>query len=362
MLYHPNAGYSPPAGPHAALVAYVRNGVSMLRVNTRPIDPQTALSVLSRWAITPLSMIWEELTDAQRIAWQTYASATPIHAKHNKVRTIVGYAMFLRNNRYNVLYGYPIELDAPTSPGTPALPTPSVFWLPDENQVLVAFTLPIVLPNPSKAKLITHVSHRRSLRRNRPPERWAPAPVIMPLPAKGPPPPFKLGGPWIGIAPAAPPWIRIALGDGQGGLSDNPEGSTVPKVPSVVADGSPLYSTPWTIVAIWPIYYDVEENGITVFYGNTANPEISLTTHEDYIVNYRQHVVLRQGTTIISDLTADGYDFGPQTFRLRWTGTQLIADGLGTEFVGGDLAPNPGGNVGPWSGGHNPVTILVTNP
>lgn len=114
--------YSEASGSIAGIVYSHNKGGLYTRARSVPTNPnsprqqavRTAMgNVLSRWT--------DDLSAAQRTAWETYAANTPVLDRLGELRTLSGQQQFLRSNIMREVAGISIVDDAPTvyDTGTP---------------------------------------------------------------------------------------------------------------------------------------------------------------------------------------------------------------------------------------------------
>lgn len=92
-----------------------RNGI-VLRRKVIPADPATDLQMAARNAMQVVAADWgATLTDAQREAWNLYASNVPIPQIGGGTKQLSGQQMFSRTNTLRVQLGMSILAAAPTT-------------------------------------------------------------------------------------------------------------------------------------------------------------------------------------------------------------------------------------------------------
>lgn len=97
-----------------------------IRPRTKPTNPNTALQVAARTALTYLVERWAEtLTAAQRTAWNLYAASVAMTNRLGETINLTGMNMYVRSNAFRVRYGI-----------TPVDAGPVTFTLPDTDPTL----------------------------------------------------------------------------------------------------------------------------------------------------------------------------------------------------------------------------------
>lgn len=112
-----------------------------IRPRTKPINPNTALQVAARACISFLVEYWAEtLTQAQRDAWDLYASNVAMLNRLGETTHLTGMNMFVRGNAFRTRYSIALV------PGGPVVftiadsdPTLSIAISEATNQVTVTF-------------------------------------------------------------------------------------------------------------------------------------------------------------------------------------------------------------------------------
>lgn len=93
------------------------------RQRAMPTQPRTAAQVAVRSQLATVSQDWRELSDAQRIAWNSYAGAHPRVDVLGQTIVLTGHQMFVAVNVFNQQAG----LDSQeTVPDGTVIPTPTV--------------------------------------------------------------------------------------------------------------------------------------------------------------------------------------------------------------------------------------------
>jgi len=98
---------------------YARNrGGAYARNRTVGLNPKTPAQFGVRLAFGGLAQAWsDELTPANRSAWDSYAEATPIVNRLGQERTLSGINMFVRGNSLNAAVGVARVDQGPSDPG-----------------------------------------------------------------------------------------------------------------------------------------------------------------------------------------------------------------------------------------------------
>jgi hypothetical protein len=127
-----------PTGSIDGLTFYKNGGQIAMRSRVRPTVPTSNSRTYTLNAITILSDLWEQLTNAQRIGWGAYAYNTPKSNAWNLPVYIRGYAHFMRSNRPRHTFGVPLVLDPPAPhAGVPTYTTPVFFQITPTSSYMV---------------------------------------------------------------------------------------------------------------------------------------------------------------------------------------------------------------------------------
>lgn len=91
------------------------------RARTKPVNPRSARQMGARILMMMLAEQWREspMTDAIRLAWQTYANSVNWQNKLGEVVTLTGFNMFIRGNAAGITAGGSLVTAAPTDLGLP---------------------------------------------------------------------------------------------------------------------------------------------------------------------------------------------------------------------------------------------------
>lgn len=85
------------------------------RARTKPVNPNSALQVAVRSALSYLTQYWHEtLSAANRIGWNTYAAAVATKNRLGETTYLTGFNHFLRSNIVRSLLGQTLCPNAPT--------------------------------------------------------------------------------------------------------------------------------------------------------------------------------------------------------------------------------------------------------
>jgi hypothetical protein len=76
-----------------------------IKNKSNPGNLSTVNQQLPREAIFTITQSWAQLTNAQRLAWNTFATTYPQPCKHNSSANLSGYNLFLKYNIYAYLGG-----------------------------------------------------------------------------------------------------------------------------------------------------------------------------------------------------------------------------------------------------------------
>jgi hypothetical protein len=97
-----------------------------VRSRTKPVNPNSTSQVLARSAVGLLAQRWRvTLSDAQRLAWKTYADAVAILNKLGETTYLSGFNHYIRSNAYLAYTGV-AKIDA----------GPTVLALPEKDPTL----------------------------------------------------------------------------------------------------------------------------------------------------------------------------------------------------------------------------------
>lgn len=103
------------SGSIGGLTASHNKGGNYFRARVTPTDPSTVFQQVIRAAAASLVNFWnDELTPAQRDAWEVYAVNTPLTNPFGASRTVSGLNMYVRGNVSRIQNGLAIVDDAPT--------------------------------------------------------------------------------------------------------------------------------------------------------------------------------------------------------------------------------------------------------
>lgn len=95
---------------------------SYIRNRSTPVNPNTDRQQAARGAFAQAAVLWSEtLTQANRVAWNDYASAVPVLNKIGQTVFLTGFAMFLRSASMLIL-----DAHAAVAPGPTVLTLPLV--------------------------------------------------------------------------------------------------------------------------------------------------------------------------------------------------------------------------------------------
>lgn len=96
-------------------------GGLIIRNNPAPINPSTIPQNVARNISFNLQQRWIALTDAQRIAWQNFATFTPQGQKNNPNRFLNGQQVFIKLNTNRIRYSK-VVIDDPVFQAPSQLP------------------------------------------------------------------------------------------------------------------------------------------------------------------------------------------------------------------------------------------------
>ena len=105
---------------------YAHNTAGLYRrARSIPVNPNSAAQQGVRANLTTLAQAWNAvLTQAQRDAWDNYATLSPITGKLGDELVLSGQQMYIRCNTVRLLGGIARVDDGPVTPGLIALTTP----------------------------------------------------------------------------------------------------------------------------------------------------------------------------------------------------------------------------------------------
>lgn len=113
MLFRPTIA-TDLSGSLGGIVASHNKGGPYFRNRAIPTNPSTAFQQTLRNAMTVLTAAWnDDLTPAQRIAWQTYADNVPLTNRIGEARNVSGQNMYVRGNIVASQTGLPRQNNAP---------------------------------------------------------------------------------------------------------------------------------------------------------------------------------------------------------------------------------------------------------
>jgi len=112
-----------------------------VRARTKPINPNTALQVAVRTALSELTARWSQtLTAAQRTAWNLYASSVAMKNKLGETVYLSGFNHYIRSNSFRNVGGYATVDNGPVIFELPAAdPTYAVAFSEATQQVTITY-------------------------------------------------------------------------------------------------------------------------------------------------------------------------------------------------------------------------------
>ncbi len=120
--------------------AHNRGGL-YFRARSIPTNPNTVLQQTVRNGMTTLSIAWaNDLTAAQRTAWETYAENVPVVDTLGDPRNLTGLNMYVRSNSVRLQAGLPRVDDGPTVFNLASMTDPSFAIDTAADEVDVTFT------------------------------------------------------------------------------------------------------------------------------------------------------------------------------------------------------------------------------
>ena len=121
---------------------YAHNSAGLYRrARSIPVNPNSSAQQGVRSSLTTLAQAWNAvLTQAQRDAWDNYATLSPVTGKLGDELVLSGQMMYIRCNTVRLLAGIARVDAGPTVPGLIALTTPVATISIGAATVSVAFT------------------------------------------------------------------------------------------------------------------------------------------------------------------------------------------------------------------------------
>lgn len=114
MLFK-SALVSTASGSIGGMTASRNRGGQYFRSRAIPVNPNTTAQIAARNALTASSIIWGTLTDAQRTAWNLYASNVPTTNKLGDSIFLSGQQWFVAMNTLRQRAGQSLVTAAPTT-------------------------------------------------------------------------------------------------------------------------------------------------------------------------------------------------------------------------------------------------------
>lgn len=103
----------PQSGSQAGTTASRNRYGQYNRTRAMPTQPRSAAQVQVRAWLAAVSQAWGSLTDAQRAAWNAFATAHPITDSLGQTIALTGHAMFVSRNVTMLQAGYAIQNAVP---------------------------------------------------------------------------------------------------------------------------------------------------------------------------------------------------------------------------------------------------------
>lgn len=95
-----------------------------LRARTKPVNPNSDRQLAARAILSAITEAWHEnLSDAQRITWNTYAAAISWLNRLGETVNLTGFNHFVRSNTARLHVGAALILDGPTTLSLPSVDT-----------------------------------------------------------------------------------------------------------------------------------------------------------------------------------------------------------------------------------------------
>lgn len=126
MLYKPTIG-DQLSGSIGGITASRNRSGGYFRRRGLPVNPGTPQQEFIRGTMADLAARWrEELTPAQRDAWDSYAVATPTANRIGDIHEVNGLAMYVRGNLGRIQAGLARIDDGPVESGLPPFTVPTI--------------------------------------------------------------------------------------------------------------------------------------------------------------------------------------------------------------------------------------------
>lgn len=135
------------SGSVGGVVAARNAGGQYLRGRTVPVNPNSAAQIVVRQAFGAAAIAWNALTDAQRQAWEAYASQTPVVNRLGDSITLSGFNWYVATNALRGGSGSTLLATAPATPGISNLNTAPVTVLSVANGITLA-SIPAAIDGP----------------------------------------------------------------------------------------------------------------------------------------------------------------------------------------------------------------------
>jgi len=130
-----------------------------LRARAIPVDPGTSYQTAIRNALVVASTRWgSTLTQAQRDAWEVYASAVSVKNALGDSINLSGLNHYVRSNAIRIQTGLPIVDDGPTVYSLPSFTDPSFAIDEPNDEVDVSFTATDDWANEDDAAALVYAS------------------------------------------------------------------------------------------------------------------------------------------------------------------------------------------------------------
>jgi len=184
-----------------------------VRPRTKPINPRSARQMGARILMMMLAEQWREspMSDAIRIAWQTYANTVNWNNKLGEAVVLTGYNHFIRSNAALITAGGSLITAAPTDEGLPGA-DPTFAAAGSAGTQKLTLTINIALPwaIETGAYLSVEMGQPQSESRNFFDGPWRNAGSIAGVDTTGPTPPHELDAPFT-LTATQKVWCRARI-------------------------------------------------------------------------------------------------------------------------------------------------------
>lgn len=184
-----------------------------IRPRTKPINPRSARQMGARILMMMLAEQWREspMTDAIRIAWDTYAKTVNWKNKLSEIVILTGFNHFIRSNAALITAGGSLITAAPTDEGLPgADPTFAVAGSAETQKLTLTLDIAKPWAIETGAYLSVEMGRPQSESRNFFDGPWRNAGSIAGVDTTGPTPPHELTAPFT-LTETQKVWCRARI-------------------------------------------------------------------------------------------------------------------------------------------------------